>query len=148
MALTNRVRKWESIGVPAPPESWFDKVEPWFDRILECLEVALVLVLALAILVATVYEVTWIARGYQSDSQVRLAAALKALNENWKAELLLLVPLFYRTIRGFLERVEEFAGAKAPRRPKSTSPETPNPPEVTPQQTKPASQPRNDAEQG
>jgi hypothetical protein len=38
-------------------------------------------------------------------------------NENWKIGLLLLVPLFYRTVRAFLERVEEFMGMKAPRTP-------------------------------
>jgi hypothetical protein len=145
--LTNTVRKWESNSVPTTSESWFDKVEPWLNRVLECLEVVMVLVLAGAILVATGYEIIWIVRGGDpSASQARLTGALKSLNENWKALLLLLIPLFYRTIRGFLERVEEFAGAKAPRSPKSTSPETPNPPELTQQEANPAAQ--DDTEQG
>ena len=134
--------------MPTTSESWFDKVEPWLDRVLKFLEVVIVLVLAVVILAVTGYEIVWVFRGNQWPSQVRLEAALKALNENWKVVLLLLVPLFYRTIRGFLERVEEFAGAKAPRIPKSKSPETPNPPELTPQETNSAAQPRNDAEQG
>jgi hypothetical protein len=32
---------------------------------------------------------------------------MKGLNENWKAGLLLLVPLLYRTARKFLEESEE-----------------------------------------
>jgi hypothetical protein len=141
-------QKWESIPVPTTSESWFDKVEPWLDRILECLEVAMVFTLAIGILVATVYEVIWIFPSDPSTRQGRLAGVLRALNENWKAGLLLLVPLFYRTIRGFLERVEEFAGAKAPRIPESTSPEKPNPPELTQQVPIPGARPNEDTEQG
>lgn len=129
-------------------ESWFDKLEPWLDRVLECLEVAMVLVLAAGILVATGYEVVWIFNADPVTRQARLAAALRALNENWKALLLLLIPLFYRTIRGFLERVEEFAGAKAPRPPKSTSPEKPNPPEQTSKKLNHVDHPSEEAEQG
>lgn len=43
------------------------------------------------------------------------AEILKAISENWKALLLLLIPLFYRTIKGFIERMEEGPfGTKAP----------------------------------
>lgn len=134
--------------MPDASESWFDKVEPWLDRVLECLEVAMVLVLAAGILVATGYEIIWIFNGDPLTRQARLAAALRTLNENWKALLLLLIPLFYQTIRGFLERVEEFAGAKAPRTPKSTSPEKPNPPEQTPKKVNLVDHPNEEAEQG
>ena len=44
-----------------------------------------------------------------------MAHALRALNENWKVSLLLLIPLFYRTVRTFLERVEKAWGIEAPR---------------------------------
>jgi hypothetical protein len=115
--------------MPTASDSWFDRVQPWFDHVLEFLEVLMVLVLAVGILVVTGYEVAWVVGGWLSPTQPRLATVLKTLNENWKALLLLLVPLFYRTIRGFLERVEEFAGAKAPRKAKSASPQTVNPPE-------------------
>ncbi len=39
-----------------------------------------------------------------------LAQTLKVLSDSWKALLLLLIPLFYRTVRTFLERVRKFAG--------------------------------------
>jgi hypothetical protein len=146
--LTNAAQKWESVPVPTTSESWFDKVEPWLDRILECLEVAMVLVLAAGILVATGYETIWIFHGDPLGRQARLAAALRGLNENWKALLLLLIPLFYRTIKGFLERVEEFAGAKARRNPKFTAGAKPNPPDPTQQEVDPADQSGKDREQG
>jgi hypothetical protein len=127
-------------------ESWFDKVEPWFDRVLECVEVLMVLALGAGILTATLFEVIWTFHGDPCGRHLHLEAALKTLNENWKAGLLLIVPLFYRTVRGFLERVEEFAGAKAPRKPKSTLGETPNPPEPTQPAQNPEDQPEEQPE--
>ena len=59
-----------------------------------------------------VYEIGWVIFA-GADRQLRLNDALKLLSNNWKAGVLLLVPLFYRTIRAFLERVEEVAGMKA-----------------------------------
>ena len=132
--------------MPDSSESWFDKVEPWFDRVLLCIEVTMVLVLAIAILAGAVYEAIWILCGDPKGRHLQLEATLKTLNENWKAGLLLLIPLFYRTIRGFLERVEEFAGAKAPRKPKSTLEETPNPPELTQPAPSPGDQAQDHAE--
>jgi CMP-N-acetylneuraminic acid synthetase len=55
-----------------------------------------------------------------SDRQMRMQNALTMLNGNWKIGLLLLIPLFYRTVRAFLQRAEEFAGIKAPREPVAT----------------------------
>ena len=37
---------------------------------------------------------------------------LEKLSVNWKALLILVIPLFYHTIRTFLEEVREFAGMK------------------------------------
>jgi len=37
---------------------------------------------------------------------------LIAMSQNWKAFLILLIPLFYQTIRKFLEEVEEAYGMK------------------------------------
>jgi hypothetical protein len=49
------------------------------------------------------------------------------LNGNWKIGLLLLIPLFFRTVRTFLERAEKFAGIEAPRAPAAVHPAKPNP---------------------
>jgi len=63
-----------------------------------------------------------------SDSQARLIQTLRALNDNWKAVLLLLVPLFYRTVRTFLEQAEEAFSIKR-KKPLSGEPqEESNPP--------------------
>ncbi|HUA21734.1 MAG TPA: hypothetical protein VMB25_23475 [Bryobacteraceae bacterium] len=48
--------------------------------------------------------------GQQSDTLNRI---LKALSDNWKGLLLLLIPLFYRPIRAFLARVTRIGGLEA-----------------------------------
>ncbi len=86
---------------------------PWANRILSTIEVVTVVLLAIAIFFAIFCQVFWIVFG--TDVQplhARLSDVAKSLIENWKAGLLLLIPLFYRSIRSFLERVEEFAGMK------------------------------------
>ncbi|SRR6266571_6753784 len=61
-------------------------------------------------------------------TRLRMVGLLQTINENWKAFLLLGIPLFYRTVRTFLEEVQEAAGMKRQRPPKERSPEEPNPP--------------------
>jgi hypothetical protein len=119
--------KWESMQMAEPPESWFDSVEPWLDRVLECLEVVTVFALAFGILAATVYEFTWVLTGDPTSRQMRVASILRGLNENWKAGLLLLIPLFYRTVRRFLEQTEEAFGMKRKRPLPGESQTAPNP---------------------
>ena len=98
------------------------------DRILSTVETVTVVLLALGVYSVVIYELWWIWFGAEAGTRAsRLEVVAKMLNENWKAELLLLIPLFYRTIRGFLERVEEFAGMKAPRPPLKVRPAVPNP---------------------
>lgn len=60
----------------------------------------------------------WIVCGIWSQDQTagqRLEVIIAALNDNWKVGLLVLIPLFFRPIRMFLERVEEAWGMKAPK---------------------------------
>ncbi|HKW87950.1 MAG TPA: hypothetical protein VJN21_04255 [Candidatus Acidoferrales bacterium] len=52
----------------------------------------------------------------QSGHQTRFKELLRVVNDNWKAGLLLLVLLFYRTVRIFLEQAEEAFGVKRPLR--------------------------------
>ena len=58
-----------------------------------------------------------------------MLALLTAVDENWKVVVLLAVPLFYRTVRRFLEQVEEFWGVKRPRRVAQVE-QAPNPPGI------------------
>lgn len=86
---------------------------PWAEKLLSTIEVSTVVLLALAIYSSIFFQLGWILCG--TDVQplhARVSEVAKSLNENWKAGLLLLIPLFYRSVRSFLERVEEFAGMK------------------------------------
>ena len=103
-------------------ESWFERyVELWFDRCLRTLEFVTVAGLAIAVLTLATYETYWVLWGHLlADRQTRMQNVVGMLNGNWKIGLLLLIPLFYRTVRAFLQRAEEFAGIKAPREPVAT----------------------------
>ena len=103
----------------------------WSDKVLSAVETITVILLAAGIYSVVIYEVYWIWFGAEATRSARLEAVAKTLNENWKTGLILFVPLFYRTIRQFLERVEKFAGMEA-RRPE-TEKAAPIPPERSPQ---------------
>jgi hypothetical protein len=85
----------------------WQKLELYSDRTLKVCEVLLVLFLTVALLGFIAYQVVWIST---QCPQERTKSTLIMLNENWKVGLLLLVPLFYRTVRMFLERVRKFLG--------------------------------------
>ena len=57
---------------------------------------------------ATVFYAGWSV--FHGTADQSLKDTLKTFSENWRAFLLLLIPLFYRTVRTFLERVKKFAG--------------------------------------
>jgi len=102
------------------------------DGFLSLVETITVVVIAVVIYGVITYEFLWVAYGIELPSRpARLEAALKTFNENWKLGLLLLIPLFFRTIRKFMERVEEVAGMKA-RAPETQPKEVPNPPQQGP----------------
>ncbi|MBI3582724.1 MAG: hypothetical protein HY096_02085 [Nitrospinae bacterium] len=48
---------------------------------------------------------------FTSDKE-DIKTALTVINNHWKAFVIILVPLFYRTVRVFLEEVQEFHGMK------------------------------------
>ena|SRR5260370_41647264 len=74
----------------------------WFVMVVERL-----LVLGLAVLISCF---GWrLLRGSFSQGQLD---GMKSLSENWKVGLILLIVLFYGTVRKFLEEVHEFAGMK------------------------------------
>jgi hypothetical protein len=87
----------------------------WVDTVLSAAEGATVILITVGIFVFALYFAYWIVFGPGSavapistppeDTHTRLLAALKTINDNWKAGLLLTVPLLYRFVRRFLERV-------------------------------------------
>jgi hypothetical protein len=106
------------------------------DKFLKCLELISVSLIALSIWLSVGLAGLWIIFGYGTEQKARLSTALCAINLNWKIGFLLLIPLFYRTVREILERIEEGpGGTKFPRAKTSKTPE--EPPE-TEGETKPA----------
>jgi hypothetical protein len=69
----------------------------------------------------------WIVFGPANDDhRNRMLDLVRIMSDGWKALLILLILLFYRTLRSFLDRVEEIAGVKAGT-PKFVQPQTENP---------------------
>ena len=81
----------------------------WLNWLLAVVEPLIVLAMTGVICWAAYWLVFGLA---QPDRQTRLLDAIRLLNDNWKAGLLLLLLLFYRTIRTFLEQAEEAWGVK------------------------------------
>lgn len=90
---------------------WFTTFSGWeqvFDKCLKISEAAVVITITLVLVLLVGREVHWVWIACDSAiRQQRIETALKMGNDNWKIGLLLLVPLFYRTIRMFLERVRK-----------------------------------------
>jgi hypothetical protein len=81
--------------------------------LLSVFEPLIVLVIGFLIL----YSAYWLVFGSeQSARQTRIMLLIRGINDNWKAALILLVPLFYRTVRVFLEQAEEAFSVKRPLR--------------------------------
>jgi hypothetical protein len=70
------------------------------------------LFISLAVVLLTVYGIGWLAFCDRQTRETRLLALARGLSDNWKIGLLLILVLFYRTIRTFLEQAEEAWGVK------------------------------------
>lgn len=91
----------------------------WFLR---GVELGVVAVVAISALFVFLLGLAWIVFGIGEAQKNRLVKAAGGINVSWKLGLLLLIPLFYRTVREVLERMEEGPlGTKFPR------PKTPTP---------------------
>ncbi|MBV9779308.1 MAG: hypothetical protein JOY62_04975 [Acidobacteriaceae bacterium] len=101
------------------------------DNFLKHVELISVSIVALSLWFAAIFSFVWILFGTGGDQQTRLARVIKGMNVNWKIGLLLLIPLFYRTVREILERMEEGPlGTKFPN-PKVPKTDTPDSEEET-----------------
>src|SRR5713226_4468994 len=76
----------------------------WLNWLLSVVEPLVVLGIAIVILYAGYSAVFG---PLQSTQQARFKELLQVINDNWKVGVLLLIVLFYRTIRIFLEQAEE-----------------------------------------
>jgi hypothetical protein len=80
------------------------KFERGLETTLKVGEVLAVIILTVIIWVTAAGAMIWTA----FSPTIRLPMLLGNLNVNWKACLLLLVPLFYRTIQAVLQRIKKW----------------------------------------
>jgi hypothetical protein len=81
----------------------------WLNWCLAVVEPLVVLAIAIVILYLG-YGAVFQPQG--SSMGASLKELIEEINDNWKAGILLLIVLFYRTVRTFLEQAEEALGVK------------------------------------
>jgi hypothetical protein len=90
---------------------WYTAFSAWetvFDRCLKISEACVVLTITALLILLVIRQVHWVSIACDGAiSQQRIEASLKMVNDNWKVGILILIPLFYRTTRMFLERVRK-----------------------------------------
>lgn len=102
---------------------WFkDRLKDLLDliRLLPDLLDWLIKVVERLTLLAMAGSMMWIAyrlivllsKGRVTFEGSTVVALVGLIHDKWRAFLILAIPLFYKTVRGFLEEVEEFAGMK------------------------------------
>lgn len=84
-------------------KSLFKRFDAFSDKCLKAAELWSVMVLVTVLWIAAIGTLVWVL----IDPTTRLAPVLKNINDNWKAFLLLLIPVFYRTMKGVLQRVKK-----------------------------------------
>jgi hypothetical protein len=81
----------------------------WLNWLLSVVEPVIVLVFTYLV----IYSSCLLIFGdRKNDQNVRMIELLKLMSENWKVALILIILLFYRTVRIFLEQAEEAWGVK------------------------------------
>jgi hypothetical protein len=114
---------------------WLAWLDDHSDSFLTVAELFVVLALAASVTILALLTLTWIfLAGNLTSINERLTGTLNTLSNDWKAVLLLLVPLFYRTARRFIARIRkgplgmEADPEEGEIKPNATAAET-NPPE-------------------
>jgi hypothetical protein len=93
--------------------SKLSRLPDWVDWLLSLVEPLVVLSIAAASFYIGYYLVVSPENG---PRQAQYRQLIKEINDNWKAGILLLILLFYRTVRTFLEQAEEAFSVKRPLR--------------------------------
>lgn len=90
------------------------------ENCLRVFELTTVMAIVVCVILVCGYEIFWICTGGTwKDAHSRFQDVLTRMDAHWKLGIVLLIPLFYRTIRDFLERAEQAFGINAPRLPKA-----------------------------
>jgi len=79
-----------------------------YKSFFKCLELSFVVVISILVIVALAFIIF----GSGNPANTKVGQIIKLLNDNWKALLILLIPLFYYPIRTFLGELQEIGGAK------------------------------------
>lgn len=82
------------------------------DRIVNLVARVTMIVAILIILVGMIQLAFWVS---QEPGQTRTAKALAVLHSNWRALIVVAVPLFYPAIRRFIEEVRQIGGVRLDR---------------------------------
>lgn len=108
------------------------------DNFLKAVELMSVAAIAGAMWIAALFIGVWVLFGSGDAQKARLGKAINSINLNWKIGLLLLIPLFFRTIRTILERMEKGPlGTEFPRlKPTPSQQDAPEESRPTPEGTK------------
>lgn len=88
----------------APPEN---DENPWQTGALRFMEIGIVGSLAVLLVALAIHVCIWVGFGVGEPIHLRVARAIRAINENWKFDLIVLVLLFFRPIRKFLENMKK-----------------------------------------
>ena len=75
---------------------------PKLFRWLQYVEFALVVLIGTCVATLAVYTVVWIVCGCGEQIHSRVVGVVTAINNNWRVDLLVLIPLFFRPIFKFL----------------------------------------------
>ncbi len=82
-------------------------IEIYFDGIANLVARLTMIIAILVILIGMIQLAFWIP---QKPDQTRAAEALELLHSNWRALVVVAVPLFYPAIRKFIEEVRQIGG--------------------------------------
>jgi hypothetical protein len=120
-------RFWRPLG-RAVQRTWVFCLTQLSAIILKTVEVATV-VLVLIVTISGAWLI--ILRQPGDPARERMIDLITLINDNWKAFLILGIPLFFRTVRTFFEEVQEWAGMKrSPVPAPAKAQENPNPPDA------------------
>ncbi len=102
--------------------------QDWWITILEFVIIMLLGLIVIAVILFSVYFIIW--GGDRELEKVKnICRVASFLGGNWKAALLILIPLFFRPIRFFLERVKKAwnLDTEEPQKPSASDMVTPAP---------------------
>ena len=98
----------------------------WLNWLLSVVEPLIVLAITFVI----GYAAYWLVFGLNAtDKHTRMIQAMEVINNNWKVALIVLLLLFYRTVRIFIEQAEELWIVKRKKPMVGEQQEQPNPQE-------------------